>query len=191
MWLTDTLSVSEEWSHSTSSPSFHTFKKRCCWWLKKINADKICPYNMRKRYLVWIFTTRETSASSAIHWNIVSNCHFPFFIAETSAFTNSDVIIFCCRAKKCFKNYIFFCLTYPWTFSGSPHLANGACPFGITGNRMCLPRHWAVWTEPGTNTWLLLRQNARQNVFNWVLCSHFHQFLQKSAIPKKIVPVGW
>ena len=148
-------------------------------------------YNMRKRYLVWIFTARETSASSAIHWNIVSNCHFPFFIADTSAFTNSDVIIFCCRAKKCFKNYIFFCLTYPWTFSGSPHLANGACPFGITGNRMCLPRHWAVWTEPGTKTWLLFRQNARQNVFNWVLCSHFHQFLQKSAIPKKIVPVGW
>ena len=41
---------------------------------------------------------------------------------------------------------------------------------------MWRPRHWAVWIDPGTNTWLLFRQNARQNVFNWVLCSHFSQF---------------
>ena len=66
--------------------------------------------------------------------------------------------------------------TNPWTWSGAPHLANGLCPFGITANLMWRPRHWAVWIDPGTNTWLLFRQNARQNVFNWVLCSHFSQF---------------
>ena len=66
--------------------------------------------------------------------------------------------------------------TNPWTWSGAPHLAKGLCPFGITANLIWRPRHWAVWRDPGTNTWLLFRQNARQNVFNWVLCSHFPGF---------------
>ena len=50
MWLTDTLGVSEEWSHSTSSSSFHTFKKRCCWWLKK---SMLIKYAHTRWYEFW------------------------------------------------------------------------------------------------------------------------------------------
>lgn len=130
-------------------------------------------------YLAGIFTSREASATIAIHWNIISNGHFPFFIANTSAFTYAYVVVFRFWTEneslfrvKVYESWIL----YPCTWSGAPHLANGLCPFGITANLMWRPRHWAVWIDPGTNTWLLFRQNARQNVFNWVLCSHFSQF---------------
>ena len=132
-------------------------------------------------YLAGIFTSREASATIAIHWNIISDGHFPFFIANASTFTNTYVVVFRFWTKMNryfeakFMSHEYY-KTNPWTWSGAPHLANGLCPFGITANLMWRPRHWAVWIDPGTNTWLLFRQNARQNVFNWVLCSHFSQF---------------
>ena len=130
-------------------------------------------------YLPRIFATREASAAIAIHWNVVTNGHFPFLITDTSTSTHADVIVSCFWAK--YESLLWLIIyntikTNPWTWSGAPHLANGLCPFGITANLIWRPRHCAVWRDPGTNTWLLFRQNALQNVFNWVLCSHFIQF---------------
>ena len=45
-------------------------------------------------HLAGIFASREASATIAIHWNIISNGHFPFFIANTSTFTYAYVVVF-------------------------------------------------------------------------------------------------
>lgn len=135
-------------------------------------------------HLGGIFTSREASATIAIHWNIISNDHFPFFISNTSTSTYAYVVIFrfWTENESLFRVRVYQSwISNPWTWSGAPHLANGLCPFGITANLMWRPRHWAVWIDPGTKTWLLFKQNARQNVFNWVLCSHFSQF-QKDQV---------